>query len=71
VNCAQRGDVRTVIVDGKTLVDNGRLLYVDEERLVREVQEAGERIWSRIPEVHHFKRTADEVSPQSFKPWEE
>ncbi|NQT08441.1 amidohydrolase family protein, partial [Candidatus Bathyarchaeota archaeon] len=71
VNCAQRGDVRTVIVDGKTLVDDGRLLYEDEEKLVRKVQEVGERIWSKIPEVHHTHRTADEVSPQSFRPWEE
>jgi cytosine/adenosine deaminase-related metal-dependent hydrolase len=71
VNCAQRSDVRTVIVDGKVLVEDGRLLYVDEDKLVRDVQEAGERIWSKIPEVHHFKRAVDEVSPQSFKPWEE
>ena len=71
VNCAQRGDVRTVIVDGRILVDGGRLLYVDEERLVREVQEVGERIWSRIPENHHQGRSVDEVSPQSFREWVE
>jgi 5-methylthioadenosine/S-adenosylhomocysteine deaminase len=70
VNCSQRGDVRTVIVDGRILVEDGRLLNVDEGRLVREVQRAGERIWSRIPENHHTRMTADEISPPSLKPWE-
>ena len=70
VNCSQRGDVRTVIVDGRILVEDGRLLNVDEGRLVREVQRAGERIWSRIPENHHTRKTADEISPPSLKPWE-
>ncbi|HUS78662.1 MAG TPA: amidohydrolase family protein [Patescibacteria group bacterium] len=70
VNCTQRSDVRTVIVDGKTLVEEGRLLHVDEEKLVKEAQHCGERIWEKIPGFHHFHRTADEVSPQSFKPWD-
>ncbi len=70
VNCTQRSDVKTVIVDGKTLVEEGRLLHVDEEKLVKEAQHCGERIWEKIPGFHHFHRTADEVSPQSFKPWD-
>ena len=65
----------TVGIRGKFIIgfdgEEQGLLYVDEEKLVRDVQEAGERIWSRIPEVHHFKKAADEVSPQSFRPWEE
>jgi hypothetical protein len=59
----------TVIVNGKKLVDEGRMIYVDEEKLVREVQEVGERIWSKIPENHHKNKKADEVSPQSFRLW--
>lgn len=69
VNYAQRNDVRTVIVDGKKLVDDGRMLYVDEEKLVGEVQEVGERIWSKIPDNHHTRKEADDISPQSFKKW--
>ncbi len=69
VNCAQRNDVQTVIVDGKIVVENGRITTVDEEKLVDEVQRAGERIWSRLPEYHYKHMSADEVSPQSLKPW--
>lgn len=69
VNCAQRNDVRTVIVDGIKLVEDGRMLLIDEEKLVAEVQEVGERIWSKIPEKHHTGKEADDISPQSFKKW--
>jgi cytosine/adenosine deaminase-related metal-dependent hydrolase len=70
VNCAQRSDVQTVIVNGEIIVDKGRLLTIDEEKLVEEVQKTTEGIWDRIPENHYLNLTADEVSPQSLKPWE-
>lgn len=70
VNSASRSDVRYVIVNGDIVVDNGRLLTVDEDRLVKEVQEATLKIWDRIPENHFDGKTADEISPPSFKPWE-
>lgn len=70
VNCAQRSDVQTVIVNGKIVVDEGRLLSIDEEKLVEEVQKTTEGIWNRIPENHYLNLTADEVSPQSLRPWE-
>jgi 5-methylthioadenosine/S-adenosylhomocysteine deaminase len=71
VNSANRSDVKHVIVNGELVVDDGVLKTVDEEKLVREVQKATEAVWSRIPENHYLKQTADEVSPQSFKLWEE
>ena len=71
VNSAQRSDVKTVFVDGKMVVEEGRLLTIDEVRLCREVQRAAEGIWDRIPENHYLKWTADEVSPPSLKPWRE
>jgi len=46
-------------------------LTIDQDELVKEVQRAAEGIWSRIPENHYLGWTADEVSPQSLKPWEE
>ena len=45
------------------------MLYVDEEKLVEEVQEVGERIWSKIPHNHHTHKDADDISPQSFRKW--
>jgi len=71
VNSCQRSDVKTVIVDGEVVVEDGRLLTIDQDELVKEVQRAAEGIWSRIPENHYLGWMADEVSPQSLKLWEE
>ena len=71
INSNQRSDVKWVIVDGKIVVENGKLTTIDERKLLRDVQMAGEDIWARIPEHHYLKQTADEVSPLSFKLWEE
>lgn len=71
VNSCQRSDVKTVIVNGEVVVEDGRLLTIDQDELVKEVQRAADGIWSRIPENHYLGWTADEVSPQSLKPWEE
>ena len=70
VNCMSRSDVKTVIVDGEIVVEGGKLLTVDLDKLVRDVQEAAEGIYERIPENHVLGKTADEASPPSFKPWE-
>ncbi len=71
MNSCQRSDVKTVIVNGEVVVEDGRLLTIDQDELVKEVQRAADGIWSRIPENHYLGWTADEVSPQSLKPWEE
>ena len=71
VNSCQRSDVKTVIVNGTVVVENGELLTIDQDELVKDVQSAAEGIWSRIPENHYLGWTADEVSPQSLKLWEE
>ena len=70
VNSASRSDVKYVIVDGVVVVDEGRLVTIDEVKLVREVQETAEAIWDRIPENHYQGKSSDEVSPQSFEPWD-
>ena len=59
-----------MIVNGEVVVEEGRLLTADAERLVGDVQRAAEGIWSRIPENHYLVWSADEVSPQSLRPWE-
>jgi 5-methylthioadenosine/S-adenosylhomocysteine deaminase len=70
VNAASRADVDYVIIDGRVVVENGKLLTIEEEKLVRQVQRITEAIWDRIPENHYLGQHSDEVSPQSFKPWE-
>lgn len=43
------GDVETVVVDGRFVVQNGRLETLDEQEVVREAQEAAEEVWSHVP----------------------
>jgi hypothetical protein len=63
--------VRWVLVDGKIVVEDGRLTTIDEKKLLKDTQKACEGIWARIPEHHYKKQTADEVSPLAFKLWED
>jgi 5-methylthioadenosine/S-adenosylhomocysteine deaminase len=60
-------DVRTVIVDGETLIDNYKYLRLDEEQLLDKVQVKGEQVWESVPKWHWTGKTIDEVVPPSFK----
>jgi cytosine/adenosine deaminase-related metal-dependent hydrolase len=60
-------DVRTVIVDGETLVDNGKYLRLNEEELLEKVQSKGEQIWDSVPKWHWTGMSIDEVVPPAFK----
>jgi 5-methylthioadenosine/S-adenosylhomocysteine deaminase len=70
VNSTQRIDVKHVMVDGELLVEDGKLVKVDERKLAEEVQRVTEAVWKKIPEHHPSKKGADEVSPQSIRGWE-
>jgi cytosine/adenosine deaminase-related metal-dependent hydrolase len=69
VNSASRADVEYVMVDGRLVIDEKELLVINEAKLLEEVQEATQAIWDRIPENHYQGLHSDDVSPQSFKPW--
>lgn len=60
-------DVRTVIVDGETLVDKGEYLRLDEQELLQKVQAKGEEVWESVPNWHWTRKQIDEVVPPSFK----
>ncbi|MGH7825273.1 MAG: chlorohydrolase family protein [Candidatus Binatia bacterium] len=60
-------DVRTVIVDGETLVDNGKYIRLNEEDLLDKVQAKGEQVWDSVPQWHWTGKSIDEVVPPSFK----
>ncbi|MBI2369370.1 MAG: amidohydrolase [Deltaproteobacteria bacterium] len=48
VYCARPGDVRTVVVGGQVVMEEGRILTVDEEAVLAKAQRAGERLVGRI-----------------------
>jgi 5-methylthioadenosine/S-adenosylhomocysteine deaminase len=60
-------DVRTVIVDGETLVDNGKYLRLNEEELLDKVQAKGQQVWDSVPKWHWSGKSTDEVVPPAFK----
>ena len=70
VNCASSADVETVIIDGRVVVEGGRVNGVDEEALLAEVQAEADQQWESLPRFHWQGLTADELSPPSF-PWGE
>ena len=67
VETAVSRDVRTVIVDGETLVDNGKYLRLDEQELLEKVQAKGEQVWDSVPKWHWTGKSVDEVLPPAFK----
>lgn len=66
VNCATTDDVERVFVDGRLVVDGGRVIGIDEPALLAQAQAEAERLWASWPEWHPEGRTADDVSPPSF-----
>ena len=70
INSSQRADVKWVIVNGKAVVEEGRLTTIDERKLLRDTQKTAEGIWEQIPEHHYLKQRADEISPLSYELWE-
>jgi cytosine/adenosine deaminase-related metal-dependent hydrolase len=63
---AQPSDLADVVVDGRTLVEDGQVLGADVPALVRGVQRAGERMWSRWPSGDWAGRALDQVAPQTY-----
>ncbi|MDA1091530.1 MAG: amidohydrolase family protein [Proteobacteria bacterium] len=48
VLAATGDDVDRVIVDGKTIVDDGKVLTIDVPKAVQQVNEASRRVWGRL-----------------------
>jgi len=71
VMSGNNGDVSTVIIDGRIVVEDGRVPGVDEERLAENLQREQERIWDMLPSTDVFGRTIDEITVPSFKDWED
>ncbi|HEX7101398.1 MAG TPA: chlorohydrolase family protein [Nitrolancea sp.] len=67
---AEAEDLREVMIDGNWVVRDGRALNVDERAAARALQFAGERMWSEMGPGDWAGRSADELSPQTFRAFE-
>lgn len=68
---AQAENVKTVIVNGKIVMQDGVIPGVSDIKvLARKLQEAGVRMWANVPKGDWAGREVDEISPQSFPYWE-
>jgi cytosine/adenosine deaminase-related metal-dependent hydrolase len=67
---ATPADVDRVWVNGRLVVDGGRVLGADEPAIFAALQQGGERMWQRIGEFDWAGRGADELSPQTFPAWQ-
>jgi len=63
-------DVDRVWVGGRLVVDRGRVLAADEAKILADLQAAGARMWPRMKQFDWAGRSADELSPLSYREWE-
>jgi cytosine/adenosine deaminase-related metal-dependent hydrolase len=69
VNAATSNNVETVYCDGRLLVDQGKVLGVDEPKLLAEVQEIADIDWKRVPDWDYAERELKEYAPLSYEEW--
>jgi len=66
---AEMEDVDMVIINGKVVLENGKVLGGDERELSRKIQESGKRMWPKMANHDWAHRSVDELSPLTFSPW--
>jgi cytosine/adenosine deaminase-related metal-dependent hydrolase len=62
-------DVDRVWVNGRLVVDAGKVLAADEARIFAALQAGGERMWPRMRDFDWARRDADRLSPQTYPEW--
>jgi hypothetical protein len=70
VYSAQAHDLADVMVNGRVVMRDRRVLELDERDAMRRLQAGGERMWPAMARGHWDGRDADTLSPQSFAPWQ-
>lgn len=66
---AQTSDVKSVLVDGKTVVEDGVVPGINLDTAAAEVQRAAERIWARWSQHDWAGRAVDEHFPLTYARW--
>jgi len=62
-------DIDRVWVDGRLVVDGGRVRGADERAILAALQAGGERMWPRMGGFDWAGRDADALSPQTYPAW--
>jgi cytosine/adenosine deaminase-related metal-dependent hydrolase len=62
-------DIDRVYVNGRLVVDAGRVLAADEAAILAALQAGGERMWPRMGQFDWARRGADALSPQTYPEW--
>ena len=60
-------NVDKVIVDGKLIVDGNRPVNMDIDKVIGRMQQAQDKMIAKVPERDWAGRSADEMSPMSFR----
>jgi 5-methylthioadenosine/S-adenosylhomocysteine deaminase len=68
IECGSGADVETVVIDGRVVVDAGRLTVCDEAALLADARRVAEAEWAAFPESDWAGRSADDMVPPSY-PW--
>ena len=58
--------IRTVIVDGQMVVDDGRILTMDYPAAAAALHEAQTRVKASVPKLDWGRRSAEAISPLTF-----
>jgi 5-methylthioadenosine/S-adenosylhomocysteine deaminase len=66
VECGIGDDVETVIVDGKTVMENRTIPGVDFAKIRSDAQAAGEKVWATLPDWDPLGRTAESACPWCY-----
>ncbi len=68
---ASSQDIEKVMVDGQFVVDDGRVVHLDEEKLAVAFQKTLERLWAEVPKYDRIGRSMEELAPPSIPDWTE
>jgi 5-methylthioadenosine/S-adenosylhomocysteine deaminase len=63
-------DIDRVYVNGRLVVDGGRVLAADERAILAALQAGGDRMWPRMAKSDWAGRGADTLSPPTYPDWE-
>jgi cytosine/adenosine deaminase-related metal-dependent hydrolase len=66
IECGVGDDVETVIIDGKTVMENRQIPGLDMNDLLKQAQGSGERVWASLPDWDPLGRTADDACPYCY-----